>query len=157
MYEKHDAYLLYEYMKKVSFTVRILVRVKEKVDAKLLKEAAQKAISRLPYFAVKIRVDKGSNFVLEHNDAPIPVLPEKEERLMLGSEAVSGHLFAITYKDNCVYGVRGNRRHDLAEEHHVSVSDGKIRRDSCPEGYQASGDSSDGGRDLLSGSGKAAG
>ena len=103
MYEKHDAYLLYEYMKKVSFTVRILVRMKEKVDAKLLKDAAQKAISRLPYFAVKIRVDEGSNFVLEHNDAPIPVLPEKEERLMLGSEAVSGHLFAITYKDNCVW------------------------------------------------------
>ena len=55
---RYDTYLLYEYMKKVSFTVRILVKLNENIDPKLLNEAAQEAITRLPYFAVKVRVDE---------------------------------------------------------------------------------------------------
>ena len=38
MNENYDAYLLYEYMKKVSFTVRILVKLKENVDPEVLNE-----------------------------------------------------------------------------------------------------------------------
>ena len=33
---KYDTYLLYEYMKKVSFTVRILVKLNESIDPDLL-------------------------------------------------------------------------------------------------------------------------
>ena len=61
--EKYDSYLLYEYMKKVSFTVRILVKLKEKVDPDLLNKAAQEAIVRLPYFALKVRVDENGRFL----------------------------------------------------------------------------------------------
>lgn len=101
--EKFDTYLLYEYMKKVSFTARILVKLNEKVDPGILDEAAQEAITRLPYFAVKVRVDEGGSFIFDHNDNPIPVLPEENKRIMLGSAKTGGHLFAITYRDNCVW------------------------------------------------------
>ena len=101
--DKYDTYLLYEYMKKISYTVRILVKLNEKIDPKLLNEAAQEAISRYPYFSVKVRVDESGAFVLDHNDNPIPVLPEENKRLMLGAEKTGGHLFAITYRDNCVW------------------------------------------------------
>lgn len=90
-------------MKKVSFTVRILVKLKENVDHKLLNEAAQEAIKRFPYFAVKVRVDENGGFAFDHNENPIPVLPEENKRLMLGSDKTGGHLFAITYRDNCVW------------------------------------------------------
>lgn len=58
MNDRYDTYLLYEYMKKVSYTVRILVKLKENVVPELLNEAAQEAISRYPYFSVKVRVDE---------------------------------------------------------------------------------------------------
>ena len=45
-----DIFLLYEYMKRVSFTVRIKVILNEPADAKLLNQAAQEAIKRFPYF-----------------------------------------------------------------------------------------------------------
>lgn len=98
-----DIYLLYEYMEKVPFTVRMKVCLDAPVDAALLTEAAQEAIGRLPYFSVRVGLDAGQNYTLEHNDRPVAVLPEKDERLTLGSETVNGHLVAITYRDNCVW------------------------------------------------------
>ena len=98
-----DIYLLYEYMEKVPFTVRMKICLDAPVDAALLTEAAQKAIERLPYFSVKVGLDAGENYTLEHNDRPVAVLPEKNERLVLGSEEVNGHLIAITYRDNCIW------------------------------------------------------
>ena len=98
-----DIYLLYEYMEKVPFTVRMKVLLDAPVEAALLKEAAQEAIGRFPYFSVKVGLDAGQNYTLEHNDKPVAVLPEKDERLTLGSDAVNGHLIAITYRDSCIW------------------------------------------------------
>ncbi len=42
-------------------------------------------------------------FTLLPNDAPIAVLPEKDERLVLGSDAVNRHLVALTYRDDCIW------------------------------------------------------
>ena len=98
-----DIYLLYEYMEKVPFTVRMKVCLDAPVDAALLTKAAQEAISRFPYFRVKVGLDAGQNYTLEQNDKPIAVLPEKDERLILGSDAVNGHLFAITYRHDCIW------------------------------------------------------
>ena len=98
-----DIYLLYEYMEKVPFTVRMKVCLDVPVDAEILTDAAQEAISRLPYFSVKVGLDAGQNYTLEHNDKPVAVLPEKDERLTLGSDSVNGHLVAITYRDECVW------------------------------------------------------
>ncbi len=98
-----DSYLLYEYMNKLPFTVRMKACLDEGIDEKILTKAAQEAIGRFPYFAVKVGLDEGQNYTLEHNDKPIAVLPEKNERMILGSSEVNGHLFVITYKDNCIW------------------------------------------------------
>ena len=103
MSKNPDIYLLYEYMEKVPFTVRMKVLLDAQVDRQMLTAAAQEAIGRLPYYSVKIGLDEGQNYTLEHNDKPIAVLPEKDERLILGGDTVNGHLFAITYRDNCVW------------------------------------------------------
>lgn len=53
-----DAYLLYEYMKKIAYTVRMKVTLDEGVDASLLNQAAQEAISRLPFFSLRPALDE---------------------------------------------------------------------------------------------------
>ena len=98
-----DIYLLYEYMEKVPFTVRMKVCLDALVDAALLTEAVQEAIGRFPYFSVKVGLDAGQNYTLEPNDRPIAVLPEKDASLTLGSDEVNGHLVVITYRDDCVW------------------------------------------------------
>ena len=98
-----DTYLLYEYMKKIPFTVRMKACLDAEIDGKLLYEAAQEAITRFPYFRVKITIDEGQNYVLSPNDKPIVVIPERDRDLILGSDEVNGHLFAITYRKDCVW------------------------------------------------------
>ena len=98
-----DIYLLYEYLKKNPFTVRIKVRLTETIDEELLTQAAREAMTRLPYYSVKVGLDEDENYVLLPNDRPIAVLPEKDKRLVLGSEEVAEHLFAITYKEDCIW------------------------------------------------------
>lgn len=98
-----DIYLLYEYMNKVSFAIRIKVHLDERVDEALLKEAAQEAFARFPYFSVQVGLDSEENYTLEHNDRPLAVLPEKNKRFLLGSEEVNKHLFVITYRDDEIW------------------------------------------------------
>lgn len=98
-----DIYLLYEYMKKIPFTVRIKVVLDAPVDEGRLKEAAREAIRRFPYFAVQLGLDAGGNYVLSHNERPLPVLPEQDRRLVLGSEETNGHLFAVTWRGDTVW------------------------------------------------------
>lgn len=98
-----DTHLLYEYMEKLPFTVRMKVRLDAPVNATLLNESAQEAIVRFPYFSVRVGVSEEQSLTLDHNDMPLAVLPEKDERLVLGSDEVNGHLFAITYRDDCVW------------------------------------------------------
>ena len=98
-----DVYLLYEYRKKNAFTVRVKVTLSEKVDEALLTEAAREAMTRFPYYSVKVGLDEGENYILLPNDRPISVLPEKNERLVLGSEEAAEHLFAITWRDNMIW------------------------------------------------------
>ena len=62
-----DIFLLYEYMKRVSFTVRIKVILDEPADAKLLNQAAQEAIKRFPYFSVCLGLDTHGNYTLSPN------------------------------------------------------------------------------------------
>ena len=93
-----DVYLLYEYRKKNAFTVRVKVTLTEAVDEVLLTQAAGEAMTRFPYFSVKVGLDEGENYCLLPNDQPIAVLPETDERLVLGSEEVGGHLFAVRRK-----------------------------------------------------------
>lgn len=64
MISNPDIFLLYEYMKRVSFTVHIKVILDEPADAKLLNQAAQEAIKRFPYFSVCLGLDTHGNYTL---------------------------------------------------------------------------------------------
>ena len=57
-----DVYLLYEYMKKNAFTVRIKVRLSERIDEELLTQAAREAMTRFPYFSVSLGLDEKENY-----------------------------------------------------------------------------------------------
>lgn len=98
-----DTHLLYEYMNKLPFTVRIKVRLDKAIDAVLLNQAAQEAIVRFPYFSVRVGLDEGQSYTLDHNDKPLAVLPEMDRRLVLDSDEVNGHLVAITYRGDNVW------------------------------------------------------
>ena len=98
-----DTHLLYEYMNKLPFTVRMKVHLDAPIDATLLEQAAREAIVRFPYFSVRVGFDESQSYTLEHNDMPLSVLPERDARLVLGSDEVNGHLFAITYRHDCVW------------------------------------------------------
>ena len=98
-----DVYLLYEYRKKNAFTVRMKITLDEAVDEVLLTQAAREAMTRFPYYSVKVGLDEGENYVLLPNDRQIKVLPEKDERLVLGSEEVAEHLFAITWRGSDIW------------------------------------------------------
>ena len=103
MAKNPDVYLLYEYSKKNAFTVRYKVTFSEAVDEELLTLAAREAMTRFPYYSMKVGLDKGENYVLLPNGSPLPVLPEKNRRLMLGSEELGGHLFALTWREDTVW------------------------------------------------------
>ena len=90
-----DVYLLYEYRKKNAFTVRLKVTLDEPVDEALLTQAATEAMTRFPYYSVKVGLDEGENYVLLPNDRQIKVLPEKDQRMVLGSEEVAEHIKSI--------------------------------------------------------------
>ncbi len=90
-------------MEKLPFTVRFKVQLDAPIDEKLLDWAAQEAIERYPYFKVQVGLDKDQNYTLTPNVRPIAVLPEEDRRLVLGSEEVNRHLFAITYRDDCIW------------------------------------------------------
>ncbi|MBO5551532.1 MAG: hypothetical protein J5966_06200 [Lachnospiraceae bacterium] len=103
MNKNQDTVLLYEYMDKSSLTIRIKVRLDETVDAKLLTEASREAFGRFPYFSVQLTIDEGQNYAFEPNSRPIAVLPERDRRMVLGSEELNRHLFFITYRDDTVW------------------------------------------------------
>lgn len=98
-----DTHLLYEYMNKLPFTVRVKVHLDAPVDSAVLYHAAQEAIARFPYFSVRVGLDENQSYTLERNDRPLPVLPERCERLVLGGDETNNHLFVITYKDDWVW------------------------------------------------------
>ena len=51
----YDSYMFYEYSKNFAFTVRIRVRLKDRIDGEILEDAAKKAFKRFPYFNITIR------------------------------------------------------------------------------------------------------
>ena len=69
-----DTYSLYRSEKRFSYVIRARVKMKKKVDIDVLKESANKAIKRYPYFAVKVEVDESGSYVRRPNDKEVAVL-----------------------------------------------------------------------------------
>ena len=95
-----DSYLLYGTAKppRPRYPIRVRVIMKDAVKADVLERAAQSAIKRYPYFAVRVEVDGEGGYVLEPNERPIAVLATQRKAPALGSETVNRHLAFIDYE-----------------------------------------------------------
>ena len=97
-----DSYLLYEVTPSSLYTAKVVVELNVPVNGDILREAAQKAFRRFPYYSRTVRLDDHGAYVLEPCDKPICVL-EEGEQVVLGTEQTNGILFAITYSPSTVY------------------------------------------------------
>ena len=77
--------------------MRLRVKMKDKIDPKVLYRSVNEAIKRYPYFAVKPAIDKDGGIILLPNDARIKVFPARGRQRELGSDEVNGHLCFIEY------------------------------------------------------------
>ena len=84
-----DVYLLYEYRKKNAFTVRMKITLDEAVDEALLTQAASEAMTRFPYYSVKVSLDEGENYILLPSGYQ-PAPPAKLLRCPLQSRSAPG-------------------------------------------------------------------
>lgn len=82
-------------------TYRITIKMKDIVNAGILKKAADTAMERYPYFRVRMRMDNGE-LCFEDNPAPVPVI-HTNERITLGSAQTSGHLLAFCCWKNRIF------------------------------------------------------
>ncbi len=92
----------------VDYTVRLTVRLADPVDAQMLQEALAKTQHRYPYLNVRMKKGEGAFYYV---DNPLPiVLLHGDDRVHLGTDAVNGHLWAISYMDDrlhldCYHGI----------------------------------------------------
>ena len=98
-----DTYRLYSDERKYSFSIRTRVTMKEPVDAGILESAVHTAMTRYPYFAVKVTVDEDGGYVLKPNAAPVAVLPLGNEVRKLGTKELNGHLLFVEYQGKDIY------------------------------------------------------
>ena len=97
-----DSYLLYEVTPSSLYTVRAKIELNVLVNGEVLREAAQKAFRRFPYYSRSVRTDEHGAYILEPCSRPICVL-EDNDPVVLGTAQTNGLLFVITYCDNTVY------------------------------------------------------
>ena len=97
-----DSYLLYEITKSSLYTAKVRIELNVLIKGDVLREAAQKAFRRFPYFARTVRTDEQGGYVLEPCKEPICVF-EEGEKITLGTAQTNGLLFAITYSESTVY------------------------------------------------------
>lgn len=100
-----DSYLLYGAAKspRPCYPIRIRLTLSDTVKGDILSRAAQRAIRRYPYYAVRVEVDSQESYVLKPNDRPLVVCLTQKRSPALGSEAVNGHLGFIDYEGCDVY------------------------------------------------------
>ena len=90
--------LIYAAEKDLHNTIRTIFEMTEPVNVDMLRGAADLAITRYPYFSVKL-VRRGEEYVMIHNDAPLPIT-SGGKAIPLGGTESAGHLLALTYDKN---------------------------------------------------------
>lgn len=99
----HDTYRLYASEKVFTYSVRVKVRMKEEVDIDVLRHAANVAIKRYPYFAVRVVIGDDGGYNLVHNDSDVVVIETNSKLPLLGSKEVNGHLLYIDCTDRDIF------------------------------------------------------
>ena len=98
-----DSYLLHESSKFITFNIRVKVVMKDVVSFEVLKEAAEKAFQRFPYYHKQIHIDEDGGVDLINNPRPISVNKVSSKKTYLFSESVNYQPCSIEYEDNCIY------------------------------------------------------
>lgn len=93
-----DYYCLSEH---VSKSFRYIVRMKDDIDGKALRQAIDKTMVRYPYLKKRIVAD-GKGYALTSNDLPI-VVKESDEPLTLCGAESNYHLFGLTFYGQNLY------------------------------------------------------
>ena len=70
------------------------------VDVGILREAADKAVERMPVFGVQPFLDGSGRLNARKNDRDVPVFTGDEKYLHLGTDETNGYLFCIWVKDS---------------------------------------------------------
>ena len=90
---------------KMSWTVRLTLKMRDAVDGDLLRQAVELARQRYPYYQVKLGMRKDANgteyYVYEDNSEPW-VVSEGEKPVQLISPESNNHLLAFCYWDDCI-------------------------------------------------------
>lgn len=73
----------------------------EPIQPEALRTAADSAITRYPYFSVRL-IREGEAYALAYNGAPLPITPVGRA-IPLGGAESGGHLFALAYDGPLLY------------------------------------------------------
>ena len=98
-----DTYRLYASEKIFSFVIRTRVKMKEKVDIKILRHAANVAMKRYPYFAKEVVIGEDGGYDLIPNSRPIVVLRTSKRLPRLCSKRVNHHLLFLDCEGCDIY------------------------------------------------------
>lgn len=90
---------------------RFTVKLTQKIDGSLLRQATDKALDRFPQMAVSVAQSKKHYFLIPI-DLPAPVFAEDGTVRAIGTEDTNGYLFCITYTQNTLHA---NWFHALAD------------------------------------------
>lgn len=113
-------------------TYRVLFRLRDAVDGEMLQRAADEAIRRYPYYAMRCCANE-SEFSLEPHHAPFTV-HNTQEPVDLGGEASNGYLMAVSYWDDTVWV---NGFHGLADGSGIMEFSRTLLYYYCRERYDA--------------------
>ena len=98
-----DTYRLYQRDDRFSYVIRVKVTMKEPVDGEILRHSVNTAITRYPYFSVRVAQGKDGGYKLLPNDKPVAVLPIAEKPRSVCSEEVNKHLLFVEYSGKDIY------------------------------------------------------
>ena len=79
-------------------TFRQTIKLRDLVDAKLLRQAVDRTMERYPYFCVRLVREENTYYFVD-NPAPVPVI-QTNHQIVLGSEQTAGHLLCFCHWKN---------------------------------------------------------
>ena len=98
-----DTYRLYQREDRFSYVIRVKVTMKEPVDSEILRHSVNTAITRYPYFSVRVAQGKDGGYKLLPNDKPVAVLPIAAKPRSVCSVEVNKHLLFVEYSGKDIY------------------------------------------------------
>ncbi len=91
---------LYKSKKNHPYAMRIRMRMADRVDAAVLRDAVDTTMKRYPYFCVRLREESGE-FVFEDNLSPV-VLFDSVHGVALNAKNSNYHMISFSYVDDWI-------------------------------------------------------